>query len=69
MKYLLFVGIIVFSSCSKESTSKTCYECKTYISSSQYFDVGCYTNSEWNNKSVADQTGNDLNKNTDCRKK
>lgn len=61
--------ILVF--CKKEgsnsSTATYCYECDFY--GTGYKDAGCMTKERWDTINFTDNLGNDLDKNSKCRKK
>lgn len=68
MKKIFFILLVTITSCKKED-KKTCYECDSgFQPSGQYRDVGCYTDEEWKNFSLADPAGNNIDKNQRCRK-
>jgi hypothetical protein len=61
---------ILLATCKKSSVvveDKVCYQCKSSTPPRNWQDVGCFTESEWNNFSLTDASGNPVDKNTNCR--
>ena len=69
IKKIIFIAfLLAVISCSKDN-KVACYECQKTYGSTNYSDVGCYTNEAWNQMYMTDNLGNDIDKNTKCRKK
>jgi len=73
MKRILVLVVAYFlffaTSCKKEKNTH-CHECQLdYFNQSNYTDVGCQNDEDWNNRVVTDNIGNILDKSTDCRTK
>ena len=71
MKKRLLVLLFAFAlSCSKHDDSRIfCYECQLDPSTSDYSDVGCMTSTEYDNATIKDVNGDEIDKLTKCRKK
>jgi len=68
MKKILIAGFAVamLASCKKDKTA--CYECDLE-GNGTYVDQGCYTKEDWDQRQITDIFGNNIDKNTRCRKK
>jgi hypothetical protein len=66
--YTIASCLLLLGACKKKDTT-TCYECQMDPANTNYTAAGCYTQEEWNQKSIADFNGTVLDKNVKCRVK